>query len=255
MTCVEAEPLLGASLDGELDVTASLAVEQHLASCEACGAVYRKLEQLREEIAAADLDWSAGANMEALRGRILRRNGRTSFWRENSWRGPAILAVAAALVLAVVLPGRFGLNRFGLDHAAMEREIVDNHIRSMMSDHLLDVPSSDRHTVKPWFQGKVDFSPPVIDLASEGYVLVGGRLDVISSRQAAAIVYKRQQHVINLWVSASGGGVREPELTEVDGFHLLHWQMNGMSYWAVSDLNVGELRAFADLIRTRAQAR
>jgi anti-sigma factor RsiW len=251
MTCVEAEPLLNAFLDGELDVTGSLGVERHLASCDACRALYGNLEKLREEIAASDLDWSAGANMDAMRARILRRAGRPSTGWQNAWRNPVILvAAAAAVLLAVVLPGRFAVKTAGV-----EREIVDDHIRSLMPDHLLDVPSSDQHTVKPWFQGRLGFSPPVIDLTPEGYPLIGGRLDVIGSRQTAAIVYKRHQHIINLLISATDSAGRGTEVSDVDGYHLLHWQGGGMAYWAVSDLNVAELRTFGDLIKARAQPR
>lgn len=246
MNCVEAEPLLSAALDGELDMTASLGVEQHLASCENCRRLYSQLEQLREEIAAANLDWSAEADMRALRARIERRSGRSWFSWEG-WRTPVFLAAAAAAVLlAVVVPVRFAAR-----NDQVGREVVDDHVRSLMGDHLLDVPSSDKHTVKPWFQGRLRFSPPVADLTPQGFPLIGGRLDVIGSRQTAAIVYKRHSHVINLFVGPGDGGERSPELSQIDGYNLLHWQTGGMNYWAASDLNAAELRQFVDLIRTQ----
>ena len=120
-----------------------------------------------------------------------------------------------------------------------------------MAEHLVDVPSSDRHTVKPWFQGKLGFSPAVPDLATDGFVLLGGRLDVIGARPAAAIVYKRQNHVINLWITSQDSIGRGPELASLDGYNIIRWQQNGMAYWAVSDLNIAELRQFAELIRSR----
>jgi anti-sigma factor RsiW len=245
MTCVEAEPLLGACLDAELDARTALEIEQHLSGCDACSGLYRNLELLHEEIVAAELDWSAGADLRSLRAAIRRRNSQ-SWWR-TSWLNPSILGTAAAvLLLAIFLPGRLPLKSNNV-----ERQVVDNHVRSLMADHLVDVPSSDRHTVKPWFQGKLGFSPLVPDLAAEGFVLIGGRLDVIAARPAAAIVYKRQNHVVNLWVTSDAGSEQKPELTDIEGFHLLRWRHSGMLYWAVSDLNVTELRQFAELIRSR----
>ncbi len=113
----------------------------------------------------------------------------------------------------------------------------------------MDVPSSDQHTVKPWFQGKTDFSPPVPDLTKDDFILIGGRLEVIHQQPAAAIVYRRRQHLIDLYVSPSAGADSKTELRELGGYHLLRWTQNNMSYWAVSDVDPNDLRTFADLIR------
>ena len=245
MICTEAEPLLGACLDGELDAKTALGIEQHLSGCDACSSAYRKLECLRDEIVALELDWSAAVDLRPLRASIRRRNHPS--WLQRAWPRSLLLAAAtAALLLVVFLPGRLPLTNSGI-----ERQIVDNHVRSLMAEHLVDVPSSDRHTVKPWFQGKLGFSPAVPDLAADGFVLLGGRLDVIGARPSAAIVYKRQNHVINLWITSRDGIGRGSELTNLDGYNLIRWQQNGMAYWAVSDLNVAELRQFAALIRSR----
>src|SRR5437764_7018860 len=123
---------------------------------------------------------------------------------------------------------------------ADERELVDAHIRSLMTSHLVDVPSSDRHTVKPWFQGKLNFSPDVPDLAAEGFVLSGGRLDALDGAPAAAIVYRRREHVINVFVSPAAGRDREPRAAASQGYNLVYWTKGGMSYRAISDLNVAE---------------
>jgi len=242
MTCEEAEPLLSACLDCELDLIHTLKVEKHLTGCDACAGKYRKLEWLRSEIAAVDLDWSAETDLRAMRKKIVRR---PTVWRSRPYL--TALATAAAMLLAVV----FVRSRLPGADDYLDRQVVDNHVRSLLVEHLVDVPSSDRHTVKPWFQGKLDFSPNVPDLSKEGFVLIGGRLDVMAGRQAAAIIYKRQNHVINLWISSGAGQDRAPELRDLNGFHLLRWQSRGVSYWAVSDLNAAELGVFGEMIRSR----
>lgn len=241
MTCAEAEPLIGASLDGELDARTALLIDDHVSGCATCLAFMERLEHLRDEIAASELDWSARADLRPLAAAIRRRTGRTS-WFTQPWRWRwATGALACAVLVMLAIPSRRA--------ASLDRQIVDSHLRSMMADHLVDVPSSDRHTVKPWFQGKLSFAPAVPDLAAQGFVLIGGRLDVVDGKPAAAIVYKRGQHMINLWMSASQGEDRGVESSGVEGFHLLQWQKSGIHYWTVSDVNEPELRQFAELIR------
>ncbi|HXA50556.1 MAG TPA: anti-sigma factor [Candidatus Acidoferrum sp.] len=242
MTCVEAEPLLGASLDGELDARTAFSIEEHLSTCDKCSEQYRKLELLHEELAAPGLDWSEGVDLRPLRAAIVRQTRPARSW----WRPSLVAAAAAALAIALVVPGI--LPRKGV---SLDRQIVDDHIRALMADHLVDVPSSDRHTVKPWFQGKLPFAPVTPDLSAEGFVLTGGRLDVIAGRPAAAIVYKRQNHIINVWMASAPAGEQKQTATELDGYHLLQWRKDGLDFWAASDLNLPELSKFADLIRSR----
>jgi len=246
VTCLEAEPLLNAYLDGELDLTGALNVEHHLSECRACAARYTSLERLREEIAAADLTYRPSRGLER-RIESGSRRSRSSSWWNNAWRNTSVLvaATAAALVLFFIVPPPTRVASTG-----EAREILDNHLRSLMPDHLVDVPSSDQHTVKPWFQGKTSFSPPAPDLTASGFSLAGGRLEVIRQRPAAAVVYKRREHIINLYVVPADGLQAKPSAEEIDGYHLVRWAENGLSYAAVSDLNAAELRTFADLIRT-----
>ncbi|MGC4055635.1 MAG: anti-sigma factor [Paludibaculum sp.] len=241
MTCVEAEPLIGASLDGELDPQTALRVEEHSSTCPSCALLLGRLQRLQEEIAATELDWSTQTDLRPLAAAI-RRKTIQSWWQAPwLWRS-AMGATAVLLVVFFTIPFRSG--------DPIERQMVDNHLRSLLADHLVDVPSSDQHQVKPWFQGKLDFAPAVPDLSMAGFSLIGGRLDVVNGRPAAAIVYKRRQHVINLWISSVGGGDRPVTGSDVGGFHVLQWQSAGEAFWAVSDLNGEELRTFAGLIRS-----
>ena len=240
MTCAEAEPLIGASLDGELDSQTALRIDDHFSTCHRCSVLLDRLQRLQQEIAAAELDWSINADLRPLRAAI-RRHTRENWWRAP-WLWRSVLgALAALLVVMIAIPGGSG--------NSMERQMVDNHLRSMLAGHLVDVPSSDQHTVKPWFHGKLDFAPSVPDLSADGFTLIGGRLDVVGGRPAAAIVYRRRQHVVNLWIQAADGAQAQLKSTDVKGFHLLQWRKSGMAFWAVSDLNPAELREFAMLIR------
>lgn len=250
MTCREAGPLLHARLDNELDMAGAARIDLHLSACRACAAQYAALERLHEEITAADLAYAPGIALEQkLATRFLEEKKSLSrFWNWN-WLNPSVMtAVAISVVVLLLSVPRL---RIGGDTEAVGAEILDNHLRALQAVHQVDVPSSDQHTVKPWFQGKTDFSPPVPDLSEHGFILVGGRLEVIHQQPAAAIVYRYRQHVIDLYVSASAGGDSKTELRELGGYHLLHWMQDNMSYWAVSDVDPNDLMTFADLIRAR----
>ena len=162
--------------------------------------------------------------------------------RWNPWALGSALSAAFALVLGV---GLFFVLPRADDRLA--DEVVAGHVRSLMVDHAADVASSDKHTVRPWFAGKLDFSPPVHDLTSQGFALVGGRLDYIDRRPVAALVYRHRQHLINLFVWPATGDASLRRI-EGQGFHVLRWAAGGMNYWAVSDLNVDELGQFKGML-------
>jgi len=249
MTCREAGPLLHARLDNELDMASSASVDVHLSDCRVCAAQYQALQNLHEEILSSDLAYAPGIALERkLADRFLgEEKSPRRLW---NWSWPSASVMAAVAIAAVVLIAFLPMLRVS-NTDTLSAEILDNHLRALQAVHPVDVPSSDQHTVKPWFQGKTSFSPPVPDLTQDGFILIGGRLEVIHQQPAAAIVYRRRQHVIDLYVSPSTGADSKIELHELGGYHLLHWTQNNMSYWAVSDVDAADLRTFADLIRAR----
>jgi anti-sigma factor RsiW len=162
-----------------------------------------------------------------------------------------LLAVAASLAF-LALAGWNLLRLAGQppEQDLVARDVLAGHIRSLMVAHLTDVESDDRHTVKPWFRGKLDFAPTVPDLTRQGFRLLGGRLDYVSDRPVAAVVYRRRQHVINLFLWPAGDKPQAaPRVAAGQGYHLVHWIGGGMNCWAASDLNPEELSKFVDLVR------
>ena len=250
MTCHEAEPLLHARLDNELDMAGAASIDLHLSDCPVCATQYAALENLHQEIAAADLAYTPGISLEGkLAAQFLKEEKSPSrFWSWNWLNASMMTAAAIALVAAIVLIPMLRTNQ---ETDGMAAEILDNHLRALQAVHQVDVPSSDQHTVKPWFQGKTDFSPPVPDLTKEDFILIGGRLEVIRQQTAAAIVYRRRQHVIDLYVLPAAGADSTTELRDLGGYHLLRWTQNNLHYWAVSDVDPRDLRMFADLIRVK----
>ncbi|SRR6266581_3191730 len=181
----------------------------------------------------------------ALQSAAERRPPRSLPWRWPAWGFAAAgfaggIIVSALVVLAAGRPG---------DAAdKLEGELVNSHVRALMANHLTDVASADQHTVKPWFQGKLDYSPPVQDLAGQGFPLIGGRLDYLSGRAVAALVYRRRDHLINVFVWPDAA--EEPRKPNIhQGYNVLGWRGAGMQYWAVSDLNAEELKTLGSLLR------
>ena len=248
MNCQETTALLSAHLDRELDVASSLAMDAHLATCRDCAAAVERAEALRTAIRSAALTYAAPPDLASRVRAALRRDRRASgalmqrAWRWASVPAAAVAAAALAWLVVVNVNGAGGQRRL-LD------DLVAGHVRSLMVDHLVDVPSSDQHTVRPWFNGKIDFAPPVADHVASGFPLVGGRVDYVGARAVAAIVYRHNQHVINVFVWPTAGEQFGPREVTVEGYHLLHWADGGLEYWMVSDLNGRELGELAELIR------
>jgi anti-sigma factor RsiW len=244
--CHEVEGLLGAYLDGELDPAASMSVRDHLETCAACRRQLANLESIGRMVRRAPYYQAP----EPLRARLTQARARSS--------APShLLAWAAAVLMVASLTGSILYVRSSTRAArtvdpvdAVAQEVVSSHVRALMGEHLFDVRSTDQHTVKPWFLGKLDFSPPVTDLAQAGFPLTGGRLDYVAGRPVAALVYTRGQHTINVfvWPEASDT-VRSSDARAIRGFHVRHWTRGGMSYWAVSDVNDAELDQFVHALQ------
>jgi anti-sigma factor RsiW len=253
LNCKEVQPLLDGYFDGELDLVRNVEVEAHLQECSACSADSQALRELRSALGSNSLYFKAPARLQhrvqdAIRGEApqVRIPWLSQWWAPMRWASVAASLALVAIITWNVAP-RFSRRT---SEEILTREIIDSHVRSLMLNHLTDVPSSDQHTVKPWFNGKVDFSPSVVDLAEQGFPLVGGRLDYLGGETVAALVYQRRQHRINLfiWPSPMNADERETSHSE-KGYHLVHWAKSGMTYWAISDLNSQELGSFIALLK------
>ena len=242
MTCDEAEILLQALIDGELDAGHARDVENHVEGCPRCAAMLRDYREMSKAMAEFGVHYTAPA---ALRARIEAAlpQPRPMQSRRAVLRGFAMGSAVSALAAT-------GLVAIVLRHDDMERiqsEVVSAHLRSLQAGHLTDVISTDQHTVKPWFNGRLDVSPPVIDLTTQGFTLIGGRLDYVDARAIGAVVYRRRQHIINLFVSQTASTEHRPAKIEtIQGFNIRHWSDRGLNYWAVSDLAKDELADFGE---------
>ena len=239
MVCLDAWRLVDAFVDNEIGPAAAADLQVHLASCIAC----RQRVGDRRSLSRLVRQLPYYPASEQLRATIVRIGTRRRFNR-------SLLAWAAVLALAVTLGGSVEVVRFVRARqvikttASVADEVVSDHVRALRDSHVFDVQSSDQHTVKPWFLGKLDFSPPVEDLSSDGFPLVGGRLDHVAGHPVAALVYRRRLHPINMFIWPAGDRTAANDSRSIRGFQVRHWIRHGMSFWAVSDLNDAELEEF-----------
>jgi anti-sigma factor RsiW len=226
MTCRETIPLLNAYRDGELDLMRTLDLESHVRECGPCAAILETEKHLAQAVATAPY-YRASPSLRA----------RVESPGEPSWRRPATwLALAASLIVALFVMGR------GDPSDDLGKQIVQAHLRSVRAGHLLDIVAAGRHTVRPWFAGKLDYALNVQDISGRGFALAGGRLDSLNGRTVAVLVYQRGSHAVNVFVwPAAGQSDRSPEASTINGLNLVNWRADGMNWWAVSDLGLADL--------------
>ncbi len=248
MDCDQPRGLLQAYADGELDLVRQLEVEVHLAGCPACRQAVASLRACRTAVSeglprysmpphlAEKIHASLPASAPVRRARVV------IFWPRAGW----VSALAATLVLGFFLGLQHGQTNSVLDEA------LASHTRSLMQSHLMDVVSTDQHTVKPWFEGKINFAPPVVDLSSAGFPLVGGRLDELNHQTVAALVYGRHKHFINLFVWPSASGSPPVGASELSGYQINSWMHGGLNFIAVSEIPAADLADFVHAYRAQA---
>jgi anti-sigma factor RsiW len=258
MNCAEYELLLHALIDGELDAGHTRDVEAHVVTCAGCAEKLKAFRAMSVAMAGVDLKGTAPTSLRsrieaalpspsprAPTPRTFFQPSRRMFFGGFAAGSMLSAAVAASLVLTVF---RNDQNQQVAD------EVVSAHIRSLQAGHLMDVETSDQHTVKPWFNGKLDVAPPVIDLTAQGFTLLGGRLDYIDGEPVASVVYQRRKHIINLFVAQRLGAAPAGMMAEtIQGYNVRHWSQQGLDFWAVSDLAGDELDEFVQKISAAAQ--
>jgi len=249
MNCQEAQELIHGFADRELDLFWNLEMERHILDCPSCSGTHERLRAMHAVVGGNSLYFHPPAGLEDRLRANLRKGRRVDkVWTNaHSWR---VTGMAATLALCIVGTWQVAGTRQGSSRAeTIGQEVVASHVRSLMASHLTDVLSSDRHTVKPWFNGRLDFSPVVADFADRGFVLDGGRLDYLDNRAVAALVYHRSQHVINLFTWPTMRPNRDIRTFDRQGYHVFNWTKYHVAYWAVSDLNPEEMRNFAEMMR------
>jgi anti-sigma factor RsiW len=239
----EIRELLNAYLDRELDLINAREIEQHLRSCEDCRHAEEQIRTLREVLTCETPAYRAPAH--------LRRNIRAALRREAKEKtfSPWLVLAAGAAFAGILFGFVFSQTHRPSRGGEIVDQVIASHVRSLLATHLVDIASSDQHTVKPWFDGKIDFAPDVHDFAMSGFPLLGGRLDYVDSKTVVALVYQRNKHPINVFIiPAVGSSDTSPSATMQRGYNVLSWTHREMNYWAVSDLNQAELRQLVDLL-------
>jgi len=245
MNCAESRDWLDALIDGELDLTTSVQIERHLLDCPACASARDAMLALREQFRSSSFRSTASVTLKRrVIATVSRERSPVRAWRVAVPLAP-YAAIAATLLLTVwILVPQITRS----PNVVALGELVAAHVRSTQVDHLIDVLSTDQHTVKPWFEGKLDFSPPVRDFTPSGFELIGGRLDYMTNGSVAAIVYRRNKHVINVFIRREHGEDQPMRIDSSQGFNVVEWRKGELAFSAISDLNSAELTELARLI-------
>ena len=266
MQCDRAHDLIGAYIDGELTGPDRQTMTAHLQTCPECAALAQDLVRIGRQVATAGHEATPMALTMRIRNALAKEAASTPKTLEQdasaqviqipttnhrAWH-PGFARQVANLVAACIFSSALTWGAFTLQTPVTSRpenDIVSAHIRSLLQDSPIQIASSDSHTVKPWFNGRIDFAPDVKDLTAEGFPLAGGRLDYIADRRVGAIVYRRRIHVVNVFMwPAANAESRPPQFETVKGYNLMSWSRSGVTYWAISDLNAGELRQLQSLM-------
>jgi len=264
LSCKLTKRFVPGYLDGELDLSRSIEMETHLQVCAECAGELKMQQALRAALQRGSLAYAAPQELRERIQASLRVSAASAAaapaeaaQRVSGWNAFPFLRLAGAfavLVLCAVLawqllPGLHGPT----SEQRLAAEVLTSHVRSLEANHLMDVVSTDQHTVKPWFDGKLDFSPPVEDLASDGFPLVGGRLDYLQGRQVAALIYQRRKHFINVFVwPDAAAAISTQVLTPQQGYNMTRWSRGGFQFWAVSDVSAPDLAEFVRLLESGA---
>ena len=243
MNCELSATALHGYFDGELDAVRAAEFEKHMAGCATCQASLETMKALRNGLQTSDLYHGASIR---LRSRIAEELGTGSHAAATKWKW---LVPAFSLAILLIAVGVAVVTQDRTYSARLQAELVDAHVRSLQPGHLTDVQSTDQHTVKPWFDGKLDFIPPVGDFSQQGFPLLGGRLDVVEGHNVAALVYGRRKHLINLFVWPAG---KDPAISgegSRQGYNWLNWRAGDMQFYLVSDVSAGDLRELRQLVQ------
>ena len=248
MQCDEAQGLISASIDGEVSEASAGDLRQHMAACPACAGVQADFRRLSQQLKSAEREILPARLETRVRQALAQAaaEARPTLVRGRPWVRQ-LTAVAAVCLIAVF--GTWTITRYVDSEARIEQDVLSAHVRSLLQESPIQVASGDPHSVKPWFNGRVEFAPDVKDPAAEGFPLAGARLDYVDGRRVAALVYKRRLHTVNVfvWPSPHAGDIAA-RLIPVKGYNLLTWSHNGLTYWAVSDLNGAELQQLQALL-------
>ena len=244
--CPDQILLINALLDGELDAANVVKIEMHLATCAGCSDTLQRFEAVRDAMSAPELRYTAPASLRArIEGTTAASASPSPSGRRaaTSWfAGGAIGAMAASLALLVGLPRT--------ERPDLDGQLVSSHVRSLLAQHLVDIPTSNQHVVRPWFNGRTDYTPPAPELSAAGFPLVGGRLDVIEGRVVPTVVYRRRLHTINLFVLPAGTD-SATRAVRIDGYSLVEWSQGGLRFAAVSDIDAADLEVFRQTFAKR----
>ncbi len=246
--CADRMVLLHGLIDGELDAANSVSVEAHAKTCLGCAEELRRLKTIHGLVSAADIRHHAPHELRDRIAEFMEKATAPASARmtmPSRWPGASRLpwvAGGAGAMMGASLALLFAAPQF--TNTGVQDQIVASHVRSLLESHLTDVATSNQHTLKPWFNGRIDFAPPVVELADRGFPLIGGRLDYIGGRVVPVLVYQRRRHTINLFIRPAGKPSPVTVTTRREGYSLARWTDDGLEFWAISDVNPDDLRLF-----------